>query len=307
MAVNDLEEAAHAALTNVRTLQERVLEARSGCEESSSRVANLSERFESDREVLRQAVSELDKSVEDASRQLSDDVVAAEEALTEIATASHQAGAEGQQALDIESSALEDLAQHLHGIDPQLTALAGTAAAASRAALERAAAIVESLSQVVDDAEQLLFEFASALAEMGREVEDTATAAVSLLEDRCLASLQEKQKDFEAKTDAAREVIDRVFEDMRRHAGEVAAYGVETFGMLVGEESEEMKDIETQAQALESDLVNLTRVVVAKTAEIERAGEAVVDRQWTNDESAKALGQRLDEFRVRWALFGFSV
>ena len=304
MAVNNLEEAAHAALTNIRALQERVVEARSGCEESSGRVANLSERLESDRDLLRQAVAELDETVEAASRQLSGDAVAAEEALTETATASQHAGAGGKQALDIESSALDDLAQHLHGIDPQLTGLAGTAAAASRAALERAAAIGESLSEVVADAEQLLLEFASALAEMGREVENTVTVTASLIEDQCLASLQDKQRDFEAKTDAAREVIDRAFEDMRRHAGEVAAYGVEAFETLVGEE---MEDIETRAQALEVDIVDLTRVVAAKTAEIERAGVAVVDRQSANDESAKALGQRLDESRALWATFGFSV
>jgi len=72
---------------NVRLLRERLEEAQHDCEESSSQVSTLSERLESDRNALRQAVVELGETVEASTKQLSDDMVEAETALAEVATA----------------------------------------------------------------------------------------------------------------------------------------------------------------------------------------------------------------------------
>ena len=303
--MSDLEEAVHVALQEVRSLRQRVGEASGGCHEASGYVAKLSERLAADAEALHLAVAELDKTVQAGEQHLSDEMVAAEPALTDIVNASHEAGNQGLQTLQAESTALDELAHHIQGIGPQVAALAETAEAASRAALARAEVVADALNQAMDDAEQLLsIEFASVIADMGRELDTTTTAILSLLNDLCPSILQEQEKDFQVKTDQARQAMDDLFPAMSGHADEVSAYCVEKVTTLA---DEDLDEIESQVRALDGELENATRLAAEKNAEIARAGQALAERQLANGEAATQVDGALQDVRGRWVLFGFSI
>ena len=204
-----------------------------------------------------------------------------------------------------ESSALDDLAQHVQDIGPRIAALAEAAEAASRAALQRAAAIADELNQLVDDAEQLLTtDLGAALAEMMQEVETAAAEIRDVLDHRCPELLLQGETDFGAKMSEAEDLAKRVLAGMEYHADEVAGHAVEKLGQIV---DQEMGAIEAESRTLEGELENLTALATEKTAELERAGESMTNEMRDNGADAKAAEQALEEIRARWITFGFAL
>jgi hypothetical protein len=305
MAAGNLEEAAHAALASVRALRGHLGEARDACQESSGGVGTAAHHLETEGKMLHAAVDELRQAVDAAEQQLSEDILKSESALARVATTAHEAGTEGKTTLEAESSTEESLAQQLPALDKQLADTAEAVEAASRAALERSAAIEGSLGQIVHDVEQLLStDLASALAELRQTVEASATAARALLEHDAPAALDKSEKDFTERMSEVRQVVDQAFADLERHAKEVADYSVEKFGLLIDHETDEMK---LQTSALEADLGNLTRDAGQREAEVEHAAQALVEHMQANGESARALEEALNNVRGRWATFGFAI
>jgi hypothetical protein len=301
--VSTLEEAAHAALQEMQTLREHVGQASGACHEASGYVATLSERAHADLEALHHAVEELAKTVEQDSQHLIDEMTAAESALTSVVNDSHDAGGQGQQALQTEAHGFDELAQHVQGIGPQVSALAQSAETASRAALARAAEIADALHHAIDEAEQLLsVEFASAIADMGHELETTTTAILSLLNDRCPSILQESDQAFATKQEEIQHAMDRQWPEMAQHAEKVESYCVEKLGSLVEEATGE---IENRAHAVQSELESLTLLAREKDGELAKLAQTLTAQQHRCVDGAKHAADAFQDVLGRWMLLGY--
>jgi DNA repair exonuclease SbcCD ATPase subunit len=305
MDAEDWANATHAALLKVRVLRERLDDAEKHCEASTAQVSRLTEVVEQDRKALHDAMEELDTAAEEAAKLVTDDVTAAEAGVGDIAKAAHEAGIEGLQALDVESSALEAFGHHVQEIGPRVAALADAAEAASKAALARAAAIADELSQLVQTAEELLkTNLAAAVAEMLQHIETTEAEVAHVLREQCPQILLESEDHFGARMSEVQDLVDRVFPDLEKHADEVATYTVEKLEQLV---DHTMDEVEANARTVEEAVNDLGGLATEKDGDIVRAGEATVKALHDDVQDAKAVEDAFADVRARWMTFGFAL
>jgi hypothetical protein len=304
MAAEDLTRAAHAAVVGMRLFRERVGDAREGCEEAAERIIALNDTLESDRKSLHEAAQELAQDVEEAGKRLSDDVAAAEVALGEVAQLCSDTGAEAHQVLDTEAAALAGIANPLRELAPQITSLAESAAAASRAAVERADAIARELATLVDEVERFLTEdVAPALENMAHEIEDMVEPVQKVLDIYAPAKLQAAEDAFKDRINEADKVVSGTFAQLEEHADQVAEYVVSQMETLV---AKEMDALEDETRTLEGDLENLTGLAAEKRAALEQSGQSMASTMASNGEAAQEVEQALLQIRGRWVTFGFA-
>lgn len=301
--MTDLQEAAHVALQEVRTLRERMGATLDECTQASDEVAQLGERLAAERSALRDAGDELGHAVEDATRRLADEMNAAAPAVAEVAEGCRETGRQGQQELQAAASSLQGAAQHLEAVGPQLGNLADAAESASRAALLRAAAVADALAQAIDDAEQLSEDVASAFEDLGSALEDTLVAVLAVLTDQVPPILREKEMELESRTAEVRRAADRLLPEMAAHVDAVSEYTLERLEALVEETTDEL--LQGPAQVLLDELENATRTAASRSADVGSASDAVAARQAGNAEDARRLERTLQGVRAGWSTLGF--
>lgn len=317
MATN-LEEAAHAAAQAVRVLAEGVQAAREQCGDSMAEVDAFSRCLESDRADLNRALGELEQTLDDLGQRVPQQARAAESALLTLA---REAGALGPpdalgtilsnvpgvlgsatEVLDAESSALGGLADRVRQVGSTLEPIAVAAESASRAALERAAAIEESLRQTIDEAEQLVsLQLASGLAEIADAVNARAAKVESFLSRACVALLEDKEEDWNEKRQAASAVLDKTRLDMKGHAEGLAREALEECADHVQEAANEGA---ARIAEIGKDLLELERAVTEGAGPVQQAASLASDLQ-SAARAAHAAAEVVGTTRERWCGYGF--
>jgi hypothetical protein len=238
----NLDEAAFEAVTMMRQLLAAVAEARSSCTQALADVTMLATQLDTDRSGLAQSLQATEQQLTDLGANVSSALSDAQPKLASVAaqalaigqpdlasgTPAPVVGLTASQGLDAEGAALRQLAESVGGIGTELETIVSAAETSGQAALARAAAVEEALRVVMDEAEQLVsIRYASYLSGLRDAAAARAVRMEPLLEQACVALLDDRQLEWDEKLRTCRELLDRLFDDMETHADALVAEALE--------------------------------------------------------------------------------
>jgi hypothetical protein len=206
--------------------------------------------------------------------------------------------------MDAETETVESLANLLTELGPKVQEVAEAAEAASRAALEEAAAIGKALEQTVDKVEQLVsVDFAFLVAELRQHVEAAVGSVISFMSETCDQMLDKKEAEWREKLAAVRELMETSIEKVEVHTKEVGTHTEEKWTKLLGDE---LAEIEGEANTLIGELGSFTKAVEQKEAQVKVAASMVEERQQQNADAVANVERELNNVRGRWGTFGIT-
>jgi len=301
--MSKVEDAAAAAVAQVRPLHENLVEIERESLQATKYIESLHQRLAADRAALREAVADLVHGAQEVGQKLAHGAPAAGAAIQALGAACQDIASQAAPEVQTEAGRLDSTAAALDVIDPHVTELAGATEAAVKAALQHVTEIEQGLAHAIEAAEQLLsVQLASMLADARRELETATANLVYDLHQSCPANLTARDHTWETKLAEVHAVADKAFDSMERHTKEVTEYT----GALVRHLADEQLDFVAQeAQTLHGNLDALGHELTEEKGKLELVTEMLYDSLKQTTDGAHAAEQKLAHVRGRWLLSGF--